>query len=124
MSRNIALYSVDEFDGMRKAGRLAAETLDYITPFVVPGVTTGRLDELLEEFMRDHDGIPATLGYRGYPKASCISATILFVTAFRVIKFYMMEISSILTLPPLLMVGSEIQAVCTLSAHRLSKLNV
>ena len=73
-NKEIALYSVDEFDGMRKAGRLAAETLDYITPFVVPGVTTGRLDELLEEFMRDHGAVPATLGYRGYPKASCISA--------------------------------------------------
>ncbi len=73
-NKEIALYSVEEFDGMRKAGRLAAETLDYITPFVVPGVTTGRLDELLEEFMRDHGAIPATLGYRGYPKASCISA--------------------------------------------------
>lgn len=73
MTKDIALYSVDEFDGMRKAGRLAAQTLDYITPFVVPGVTTGKLDKLLEEFMRDHGAVPATLGYRGYPKASCIS---------------------------------------------------
>ena len=74
MSKEIALYSTEQFDGMRKAGRLAAETLDFITPYVVPGVTTGHLDELLEQFMRDNGGIPATLGYRGYPKASCISA--------------------------------------------------
>lgn len=74
MSKDIALYSTEQFDGMRKAGRLAAETLDFITPYVVPGVTTGHLDELLEQFMRDNGGIPATLGYRGYPKASCISA--------------------------------------------------
>ena len=73
MSREIAYYSVEEFDGMRAAGRLAAETLDYITPFVQPGVTTKRLDTLLEEFMRDHGAVPATLGYHGYPKSSCIS---------------------------------------------------
>ena len=74
MNKQIALYSVEQFDGMRQAGRLAALTLDYITPFVVPGVTTGKLDALMEEFMRDHGAVPATLGYRGYPKASCISA--------------------------------------------------
>lgn len=73
MTKNLSLYSLDEFDGMRHAGRLAAETLDYITPFVVPGISTGKLDELLGTFMRAHGGIPATLGYHGYPKASCIS---------------------------------------------------
>ena len=67
-------YSLDQFDGMRAAGRLAAETLDYITPFVKPGVTTGYLDKLLEEYMRDHGAVPGTLGYHGYPKSSCISA--------------------------------------------------
>lgn len=74
MNKNIAIYSVEQFDGMRRAGHLAALTLDYITPFVVPGVTTEKLDALLEEFMRDNGGVPATLGYKGYPKASCISA--------------------------------------------------
>jgi methionyl aminopeptidase len=58
---------------MRKAGRLAAETLDFITPYVQPGVTTGELDQLCERFIRDHGAIPAPLGYRGYPKATCIS---------------------------------------------------
>ena len=72
--KDVALYSLEDFEGMRKAGRVAAETLDYITPFVVPGVTTGQLDALLEDFMRSKGAVPATLGYRGYPKASCISA--------------------------------------------------
>lgn len=72
--KSIAYYKVEEFDGPRAAGRLAAETLDYITPFVKPGITTAYLDALLEEYMRDHGAIPATLGYNGYPKASCISA--------------------------------------------------
>ena len=66
-------HGPEAFAGMRKAGRLAAETLDYITPFVRPGVTTGVLDQLCERFIRDHGAVPAPLGYKGYPKATCIS---------------------------------------------------
>jgi len=66
-------YGSEGFDGMRKAGRLAAEVLDYITPYVKPGVTTGELDLLCDAFTRDHGGVSAPLGYRGYPKATCIS---------------------------------------------------
>jgi len=63
----------EAFAAMRRAGRLAAETLDHITTRVVPGVTTGDLDRICEAFIRDHGAIPAPLGYRGYPKATCIS---------------------------------------------------
>ncbi len=63
----------ESFPAMRRAGHLAALTLDYITPFVRPGVSTGALDRLIDTFIRDHGGIPATLGYRGYPKSCCIS---------------------------------------------------
>ncbi len=75
MNKNneLTIYPLSDFDGLRRAGRLAAETLDYITPFVVPGVTTGKLDDLLEQFMRSHGGIPANIGYHGFPKCSCIS---------------------------------------------------
>ncbi len=69
----IRLYGPEAFEGMRKAGRLAAETLDFITPYVRPGVSTGELDRMLEQFIRDHGAIPAPLGYRGFPKANCIS---------------------------------------------------
>jgi methionyl aminopeptidase len=72
-SNRIRLHGPEDFDGMRKAGRLAAATLDFITPFVVPGVTTGELDVLCEKYIRDHGAVPAPLGYRGYPKATCIS---------------------------------------------------
>ena len=72
-SNRIRLHGPEDFDGMRKAGRLAAATLDFITPYVVPGVTTGELDVLCEKFIRDHGAVPAPLGYRGYPKATCIS---------------------------------------------------
>lgn len=70
----IKLHNAADFASMRAAGRLAAEVLDYITPFVVPDVATGELDRLCEEFMRARHAIPAPLGYRGYPKATCISA--------------------------------------------------
>ncbi len=71
--KELTIYPLTDFDGLRKAGRLAAETLDYITDFVKPGVTTAALDDLLEQFMRAGGGIPANIGYHGFPKASCIS---------------------------------------------------
>ncbi len=58
---------------MRRAGRLAAETLDFIGPHVQAGVTTGLLDRLCHEFIVDHGAIPAPLGYRGFPKSICTS---------------------------------------------------
>ena len=69
----ITLHSPEEFEGMRKAGRLAAEVLDMIADHVEPGVTTEHLDQLCHNFMADHGATPATLGYKGYPKSSCIS---------------------------------------------------
>jgi methionyl aminopeptidase len=72
-NRNVRLYSEQEFAAMRRAGRLAAQTLDFITRHVVEGVSTGELDRLIDRFMREHDAVPATLGYRGYPKSCCIS---------------------------------------------------
>ncbi|MEC9152128.1 MAG: type I methionyl aminopeptidase [Pseudomonadota bacterium] len=69
----VKIHGLDEFDAMRKAGKLAAEVLDFITPHVVPGVTTGTLDTLCHEFILDHDAIPAPLNYRGFPKSICTS---------------------------------------------------
>ncbi len=69
----IKLHGPEDFAGMRRAGRLAAETLDFIVPHVVPGVTTGRLDDLCHAFMLDNGSIPAPLDYRGFPKSICTS---------------------------------------------------
>lgn len=69
----ITLHSEEEFEGMRRAGQLAAEILDMIAPFVVPGVTTDELDQRIHNHMIENNATPATLGYRGYPKSSCIS---------------------------------------------------
>jgi len=71
--RPVPLHGPEAFEGLRRAGRLAAETLDFITPHVKPGVSTAALDRLIEGFMRDNGAIPATIGYKGYQHASCIS---------------------------------------------------
>ena len=69
----IILHDPSEFEAMRNAGRLAAECLDMITEYVVPGVTTDRLDQLCHDFTIDHGAVPAPLGYRGFPKSICTS---------------------------------------------------
>jgi methionyl aminopeptidase len=70
---SVIIHGADDFAAMRAAGRLAAELLDFITPYVVPGVATGELDRLCEQYTRDRGGISAPLGYKGFPKSVCIS---------------------------------------------------
>src|SRR3990172_4486052 len=69
----ITLHSPEDFAGMRKAGRLAAEVLDFITPHVQVDVTTGHLDRLCQDFILDHQAVPAPLNYKGFPKSICTS---------------------------------------------------
>jgi methionyl aminopeptidase len=69
----VKIHGPEEFAGMRTAGRLAAETLDMITPHVQPGVTTEELDRLCAEFVAARGAISAPLGYRGFPKSICTS---------------------------------------------------
>jgi methionyl aminopeptidase len=71
--RQIKIHTADDFAAMRNAGRLAAETLDYILPQVGPRVSTEELDRLCHEFITAHGAIPAPLGYRGFPKSICTS---------------------------------------------------
>ena len=71
--RRVPLHGPEAFAAMRKAGRLAAETLDHLTAFMTPGISTGEVDRICHAFMIDHDATPATLGYKGYPKSSCTS---------------------------------------------------
>lgn len=70
---NIIIHGKDAIAGMEKAGNLAASVLDFITPYVKSGVSTGELDERMHAYIVDHGAIPAPLHYRGYPKATCIS---------------------------------------------------
>jgi methionyl aminopeptidase len=70
---SIRIHTAADFEGMRKAGRLAAATLDFITPHVKPGVTTDQLDRLCHGFILDHGAVPAPLNYRGFPRSICTS---------------------------------------------------
>jgi methionyl aminopeptidase len=74
----IYIKTYDQIDAIRKSCKLAANTLKFIAPHVVEGVTTAYLDTLMNSYIRDHGGIPASLGYEGdggkkYPCATCIS---------------------------------------------------
>ena len=69
----IKLHGEAGFEGMRKAGRLAAEILDELTDFVQPGVTTGAIDDKARTMMLDAGAVPATMGYRGYTHSCCTS---------------------------------------------------
>jgi methionyl aminopeptidase len=73
VSGQIRLYKQEEFEGMRVAGHLAAACLDMITPYMVEGASTQKIDDLIREFTFDNGALPATLYYRGYTKSSCIS---------------------------------------------------
>jgi methionyl aminopeptidase len=69
----IPLHGADAFASMRAAGQLAAETLDYITPYVKIGVTTDELNTLCHDFITKNGAIPAPLNYKGFPKSICTS---------------------------------------------------
>lgn len=75
----VILKNPDEIEKMREAGRLASEVLDFITPHVKPGVTTGKLNDLCHAYMVLEQGtIPAPLnyappGYKPFPKSICTS---------------------------------------------------
>ena len=69
----VTVHDAASFEGMRRAGRLAAEVLDLMVPEVQPGVTTAHLDKLAYEYTCDHGAVPACLGYRGYRHTLCTS---------------------------------------------------
>jgi methionyl aminopeptidase len=72
-SGHIRIHGPDDFAGMRKAGRLAAEALDLMVEAAQPGVTTEALDKLAYDFGMDNGAYPAPLDYRGYRKSICTS---------------------------------------------------
>jgi methionyl aminopeptidase len=72
-SDTIRIHTDEDFEGMRKAGRIAADCLDMLIPHVQPGVATQFLDDLAREFIFDHGALPACVFYRGYQHTVCIS---------------------------------------------------
>lgn len=69
----ILIHNKEDFEGMRKAGKLAAQVLDYITPYVQPGISTNQLNQLCHDFILTNHAIPAPLNYKGFPKSICTS---------------------------------------------------
>jgi len=69
----IIIKTPEQIEGIRKSCRLAAQSLKFIAPFVQEGVSTAYLNKLIDEFIRDHHAIPATLNYNGFPSSCCIS---------------------------------------------------
>jgi methionyl aminopeptidase len=69
----IRIYEDGDFAGMRAAGRVAAEILDLVAPLVVPGTTTADLDDVIRTEIERRGATSATIGYKGYQHASCIS---------------------------------------------------
>ena len=71
---HVTIKTPQEQESMRTAGRLAADVLDMITPYVVPGVTTDELNAICHRYIEDvQHAVPAPLNYRGFPKAICTS---------------------------------------------------
>ena len=68
-----------EIEKMALAGALVAETIAHVGSLLRPGVTTGELDDAAGAFIREHGGIPTSEGYKGYPRAICISPNAVVV---------------------------------------------
>ena len=69
----VKIHTKADFEKMRASGKLAAQTLDFITEHVKPGVTTDALNKLCHDFIVSHGAIPAPLNYKGFPKSICTS---------------------------------------------------
>ena len=65
--------SAAEIDRIARAGTLVAETISHVGERIVPGITTLELDRIADEFIRANGGVPTSQGYKGYPRAICIS---------------------------------------------------
>ena len=75
----IVRKSAQEIEGIARAGELVADTIAHVGEHMQPGITTGELDRLAEEFIRERGGIPTSKGYRGFPAATCISPNAMVV---------------------------------------------
>lgn len=80
----ISIKTSEDIEKMRVAGRLAAEVLEMIEPYIKPGVTTGELDRICNDYIvNEQHAISACLGYHGYPNPSVSLLMKWYATAFR-----------------------------------------
>jgi methionyl aminopeptidase len=73
MSKKTTMFSAAEIDSFRRGGKILRGCLDHVATLVKPGITTGALDVEAEKYIRDHGGLPAFKGYRGFPGTLCTS---------------------------------------------------
>jgi methionyl aminopeptidase len=71
--------SAGEIEGMARAGALVAETIAHVGEHIRPGITTGELDTIAEEYLRARGGVPTSKGYRGFPASLCTSPNAMVV---------------------------------------------
>ena len=69
----VFLKTDEEVELMRKSNQLLGMTYGELAKVIAPGMTTGQLDKIAHDFICDHGGIPACLGYEGYPATLCTS---------------------------------------------------
>lgn len=69
----IHIRTAEEIELIRESNLLVSRTLAEITNWIKPGISTGKIDAVAEEFIRDHGAVPGFLGYQGYPKTLCTS---------------------------------------------------
>jgi len=72
-NREIPLHNLSDFEGMRKAGALAANILDQLKDIINPGISTQQINDFCHEMILDNNAIPAPLNYKGFPKSICTS---------------------------------------------------
>lgn len=67
------IRTAEEIEGIRRSGVVNTGLLDMVGEVIKEGMSTGELDDMVYQFTKDHGGIPADLGYEGFPKSCCIS---------------------------------------------------
>ena len=72
-NREIPLHNLSDFEGIRKAGALAANILDKLKDIINPGISTQQINDFCHEMILDNNAIPAPLNYKGFPKSICTS---------------------------------------------------
>ena len=69
----IRLKTQQDIEGIKKAGRIAVQTLALVEPVIKPGITTDEINKIVHEFTLKNKAVPAPLNYRGFPKSVCTS---------------------------------------------------
>ncbi|MEZ6045316.1 MAG: type I methionyl aminopeptidase [Planctomycetaceae bacterium] len=73
MAARPPIYNREEREKLREASRFNAQLMDFLRPHIKAGITTDEINTMVHEYTLDHGHVPATLGYKGFPKSLCTS---------------------------------------------------